>query len=119
MARPDLRQYAFSCFDDFLPWIKEDADRLWNFQKRVEARLDKIPPGGMFEVLKHIRPEHYDLFTKIAGYYMVKEFKDKGLMASRTYFYDDNYTIIARLDIPPAEELKSVSKTWKGKHGYE
>ncbi len=99
MGRPDLSKFAFTRFDDFQPWIDKDEARLWDFQERVEAVLDRIPPGGQLDVLQVTRPENYQIFTLVADYYMEKEFLAKGLISNRTYYRDDNYTVIARLNL--------------------
>ncbi len=97
MNRPDLKPYIFTRFDDFRKWIDRDENRLWNYQRTVESLLEAIPPGGMIDVLRYIRPESYEPFTLLASFYMRKEIVEKGILSERTFYRDDNYTIIERL----------------------
>lgn len=97
MNRPNLKPYIFTSFEDLKKWIDQDEKRLWNYQRRIESLLDAIPPGGMIDVLQYVRPNSYEPFTLLASFYMRKEIIEKGILSERTFYRDDNYTIIERL----------------------
>lgn len=100
MERPDLKKYVYVAFDaSFGPFIAKDEQRLWSYQKRVEKVLDAIKPGQSLDVLKHIQPASYEAFTLLASFYMEKERVAMGLIANRTVYSDDNYTVITRLNV--------------------
>ncbi len=106
--QPDLSKYELNEFEELLPWIEKYGSRFWDFMNRVEKKLDSIPPGGILEVLNNVREENYELFTKIACYYMKKEFIALGPISQRTYYFNKYYTIISRFNypIPKLTEVK-------------
>lgn len=65
-------------------------DEFYKYKNQVYTLLRKLKTGQSIHIVKWVKPENYDLFVKIACYYL--QFEDPG----KCYYFYKNYTVIKK-----------------------